>query len=289
MTSEAMLSTEQAVQRLRADPRHSQLLHDSYLDADVLGAAKRFLASAEFREVVRLAGGVENADILDLGSGRGIGAYAFAKSGARCVYALEPDGSDDIGRGAIQLIGRGLPIRILEGIGEQIPLPDHSVDLVYGRQVFHHSDDLDVMACECARVVRGGGFLLACREHVVDNERQLERFLKSHPAHALAGGEYAYSLDRYLAAFSAAGFEVRTVLGPLDSIINAFERVRSPNALSHYPATLLEGKFGVPGKLVAKIPGVQSLVWAWLRRPIPGRMYTFVAKPEPRGAPERTP
>jgi ubiquinone/menaquinone biosynthesis C-methylase UbiE len=277
-----MLSAEQAVQHLRADPRHSQLIYDSYLDENVFDAADRFLESAEFSEVMRLLGGVGDADVLDLGSGRGIGAYAFAKSGSRCVHAVEPDSSTEVGRGAIELIGRDLPIRILDGVGEQIPLPDQSVDLVYGRQVFHHAGDLEVMTRECARVTRHGGLLLACREHVVNNERQLERFLENHPVHPWTGQEYAFSLERYLAAFAAAGFEVKTVLGPWDSIINAFPAVRSPDELSRYPVTFLGEKLGTAGKLAAMLPGIKSLVWAWLRRPVPGRMYSFLGERTPR-------
>jgi SAM-dependent methyltransferase len=283
-----MLNTEEAVMRLRADPHHAQLIHDAYLGEDVHASSERFRASSEFQEVLTLLEGVEGADILDVGSGTGIAAYAFASSGARCVYALEPDSSDEIGRGAISSISDGLPIRILDGVGELISLEDESVDIVYGRQVFHHAADLVAMASECARVVRYGGLLLACREHVVDDDRQLRLFLDNHPIHALTGQEHARPLQSYLDAFQAAGFELTQVLGPWDSVINAFPAVRSTEELSRYPVTLLERRFGALGKAAASIPGVKSLVWARLRRPIPGRLYSFVGKRSPPSSAEAT-
>jgi SAM-dependent methyltransferase len=278
LTDEEMLSTEEAVLRLRADPRHAQLIHDAYLGEDVYASAERFRGSSEFREALTLLEGVEDADILDVGSGRGVAAYAFASSGARCVYALEPDSSDEIGRGAISSISGGLPIRILDGVGERIVLGDESVDIVYGRQVFHHAADLEAMASECARVVRDGGLLLACREHVVDDDRQLRSFLENHPVHALTGEEHARPLHGYMDAFQAAGFDLTQVLGPWDSVINAFPAVRSTEELSRYPVTLLEERLGALGKIAASIPGVKSVVWARLRRPTPGRLYSFVGK-----------
>lgn len=283
MTDETMLSAEQAVLRLRADPGQSQLIRDAYWDEDVLEAAGRFQASAEFQEALGLLGGVRDADILDLGSGRGISAHAFAKSGARCVYAVEPDDSGEIGRKAIQALAGELPIRILDGYGEQIPLDTASVDVVYGRQVFHHARDLELMVSECARVARDGASLLICREHVVDDQRQLEKFLEKHPIHGLTGEEHAHSLERYLSALTTAGFEPSSVLGQWDSVINAFPAVRSWEELSRYPTTLLEQKFGPPGKRLAALPGAQRLVWARLGRRLPGRMYSFLAQRIPRG------
>jgi SAM-dependent methyltransferase len=276
------LSTEQAIQRLRRDPRNAALIADAYLEEDVQQAARRFSQSAEFKEVLTILGGVAELDILDLGSGRGVAAWGFATAGAQRVYALEPDASADIGRGAIDAISDGLPIQALDGVGESLPLESSSVDIVYGRQVFHHAQDLDAMARECGRVARDGALALVCREHVVDDEVQLEQFLERHPIHALTGGEGAHSLDRYLSAFEVAEFDVKRVFGPWDTVINAFPAIRANDALSRYPATLLAQRIGWAGKLAARVPGVTQLVWARLRRPVPGRLYTFLATRRPR-------
>src|SRR5215207_1878228 len=145
-----MISVDEAVLRLRADPQMASLVRDAYLDHDVVAAGKRFLLSAEFAEVKKLLHDRwKDAVILDLGAGTGIASYAFAVSGARKVYAVEPDPSDEVGQGAISRLSQNLPIEVIGAFGEQIPLPDASVDIVYTRQVLHHILDLPTAMREC--------------------------------------------------------------------------------------------------------------------------------------------
>ncbi|HEU0253283.1 MAG TPA: class I SAM-dependent methyltransferase, partial [Pyrinomonadaceae bacterium] len=129
MIEQNKMTTAAAVSCLRKDPRNADFIRDSYLDQDVRAAAERFFQSAEFREVYQLLGSrIIGGDILDLGAGTGIASYAFARSGAKCVYALEPDDSD-LGRGAIEQFVNGTPIEILAAFGEAIPLPDQSLNV----------------------------------------------------------------------------------------------------------------------------------------------------------------
>ncbi len=273
-----MSAIDEAIRTLRNDPRYAQLIHDSYLSADVTESAERFHRSTEFAEVHGLIGRhIQGGRILDLGAGRGISSYAFGRSGAQIVYALEPDPSDEVGYGAIRRLQPGLPIQIIEALGENIPLRDGQLDVVYARQVLHHTRDLARVLGECARVLKSGGVLLVCREHVVDDEHQLADFLSNHPVHQLVGGENAYSLDQYLQAILAAGLRLQRLLGPWDSIINAFPAVRSPDALRRYPRTRLERKLGKLGAVMSFLPGVNALIWRRLNRPVPGRLYSFLA------------
>ena len=210
----SQMTTEEAVLFLRRDPAEAENLRDAYLDGDVPGAARRFAASAEFAEALALVRGVEGKSLLDVGAGTGIASWAFASAGARRVVALEPDPSDVVGQGAIRSLGRGDVIEIVGAWGEKLPFPDGEFDAVYARQVLHHARDLAALVRECARVLRPGGRLLACREHVVDDEAQLREFLASHPIHRLAGGEHAYPLERYVGAIEEAGLRLEKILGP---------------------------------------------------------------------------
>ena len=278
MIQQNKMTTAAAVSALRNDARYAGLIHDSYLDADVRAAAERFLKSAEFREVCTLLGdGIRGGAILDLGAGTGIASYAFAQSGARCVYSLEPDDSE-VGRGAINQLVNGTPIQQLDAVGEAIPLPSESVDIVYGRQVLHHTRDLAKVMQECARVLRPGGLVLFCREHVVDDEHQLAQFLNEHPIHQLAGGEHAYPLEKYSDAIVEAGLSLVKVFGPFDSIINAFPTARSREELSRLPERILAERFSQLATVICFIPGVRGLTWRRIRaHRAPGRLYSFLA------------
>lgn len=274
-----MMSTHEAVHTLRRDPAYAQIVRDTYLDADVNAAAERFAASGEFAAVMSLIGSqIPGAVIVDLGAGNGIASYAFARAGAAQVIAVEPDPSDDIGRGAAARLCAGLPVDVREGVGESLPVDDSHVDLVYARQVLHHTQDLAQVMREAHRVLKPGGVLLACREHVADDAAQLAAFLAAHPIHQLAGGEHAYRLDEYSGAITGAGFQMKRVFGMWESVINAYPAVNTPEELAAFPLTVLTQKLGVVGRVLGAVPGVQALVWQRIKRPTPGRLYTFWAQ-----------
>lgn len=271
------MNIDQAILELLADPRYSVHLYNTYVGVDLLSCAQRFAASGEFAEVVHQVGRNAQGTVLDLGAGNGIASYAFAKAGAAHVYALEPSDSDLVGRGAIAAVTDGLPVDILNGFGEQIPLADNVVDLVYARQVLHHTADLAQVLRECQRVLEPGGLFLACREHVVDNETQRQTFLANHPIHQKTGGEDAFALSVYQDAITGAGLQLRAVWEPWDSVINAFPGVLTQAGLADYPAQLLGRKLGAFGAQLGAWPLVRWLIWRWLKRPVAGRLYTFLA------------
>lgn len=271
-----LLALDDAIRTLRLDPAFEGLVRDAYLGRDVADSWRRFATSAEFHEVLGLLGGrLADATVVDLGAGIGIAAAAFSAAGARRVIAVEPDASDEVGRGAIARGGNGF--EVLDAMGEDLPLPDASVDIVYLRQVLHHAQDLDRLIAEAARVLRPLGVFLACREHVVDDDAQLRAFLSAHPINRLAGGEHGFALDRYQAAITRAGLILDRTYGPYESIINAFPIVRSAEELQALPVTRLEQKFGAPGRLLGRIPPVQRVAWRRIDRREPGRLVTFLA------------
>jgi SAM-dependent methyltransferase len=270
-------SWEEAIDILRKDPQHRELIYNAYLTSDLLGNCRRFAESAEFAEVLELIKtyGPGGRDLLDIPSGNGIATYAFALAGFN-VVAVEPDPSTSVGRGAIatSLSAEKLNARIVDAFGEELPFDSNSFDLVYVRQGLHHARDLKAMLAEYARVLRPGGLLLGCREHVVDNyESSLQDFLSAQVDHQLYGGENAFTLFDYRAAFASAGLRIVREIEPYDSPINLH-----PNT-----AQILEAKIceSVPGRILrAVLP--KSLVfrlgmWRLRRSNRPGRLYSFVA------------
>jgi SAM-dependent methyltransferase len=272
------MSTAEAIERLREDPEYADLIRDSYLGPDTREASERFERSAEFEETQAVVGGFEGLEVLDLGAGTGIASLAIANAGAARVHALDPDPSPVVGRGAIARLADER-IEILDGVGEAIPLPDRSVDVVYGRQVLHHTRDLDAVAREAFRVLRPGGIYFICREHVVADDEELARFLESHAVHRLAGGEHAFRLDQYVRAIRGSGLRLRNVWGLYDTIINAFPVVRSTEELRDHRRTMLGPTLAAMGPWAERLP-----VTAWLVRrrlapyTYPGAPHTFVAE-----------
>ncbi|MCC6483662.1 MAG: class I SAM-dependent methyltransferase [Armatimonadetes bacterium] len=261
----APLTWEEAVRRYRSEPANDKGVRDNYFDLPVLQAARRYADSEEFAEVERLLGPPDGGRVLDLGAGNGIASFALAKAGWQ-VSAIDPDGSAEVGVAAIQALAEetGLNIDTQRTQGETLPFADASFNAVHARQVLHHAADLELMLREVARVLKPGGSLLATREHVADNPRQLEQFRASHPLHGLYGGENAFSLPRYLSAIQAAGLRIEKVWGPLDSILNFY-----PGSEEQRQAALRRS-----GRLKWALIG---FVMEKRRASAAGRLYSFLA------------
>ncbi len=96
--------------------------------------------------------------VLDLGCGGGFMAEALTARGAHVIGA-------DVSLGSITIAGRhaasqGLAIRYLAASGEQLPLPDQSVDCVVCVDVLEHVRSVDRVLDEIHRVLRPGGLFL---------------------------------------------------------------------------------------------------------------------------------
>jgi SAM-dependent methyltransferase len=280
----ALLSWEEAVRWLRDQPDQQELVRACYYDDPLLDAAQRFAGSEEWAATRALLPRVPNGAALDLGAGRGISSFALARDGWT-VTALDPDPSALVGAGAIRALAAQthLPIAVVEQIGEQLPFERERFDLVYGRQVLHHAQDLARLCREVWRVLKPGGVFVATREHVISDERDLDVFRASHPLHRLYGGENAFTLAAYRAAITQAAFRKVRSLGPCDSVINYFPISQSEQERSY--RALLERMTGpsVVGLAWRAERVRRTLVWSigkalsW-RSTEPGRLFSFMAE-----------
>jgi SAM-dependent methyltransferase len=274
---------EEAVSWLMVQPEQQELVRACYFDRPAFAAAQRYRQSDEWRAVRELLP-INVGSVLDVGAGMGIASYALAADGW-CVTALEPDPSSLVGAGAIRKLAgeAGLDITVVEKWGEGLPFADSSFDVIHARQVLHHACDLGQFCKELYRVLKPGGRLIATREHVISDAAQLPKFLAKHPLHGLYGGENAFQRNEYLSCLKTAGFSIRSVMGPWDSIINftPFNRQKL--------AELFLARFGYWSgssffvRIVFSEAGFRFLrqVLALVDRR-PGRLYTFVAdKPGP--------
>jgi ubiquinone/menaquinone biosynthesis C-methylase UbiE len=156
--------------------------------------------SAEIAEAMRLVGGVRGKPVLALGEGAGAAAQALADGGAARVYVLTPGPAD--GQGATGRIDRNQPIETLNAVGEEIPLSDTCMDVVYAWRGLGDSKGLDATVREIARILRPGGVLLAGGEP--------------------DGGGAA---ERYQEALRGAGLEIVEPDGPAAALARVAARV----------------------------------------------------------------
>ena len=279
MNSTFKYSWEEAVKSLINQPDQKELVKYCYYDDPLESAAERFTQSEEWVTVTQLLKPKIPGQVLDIGAGRGISSYAFAKAGCS-VTSLEPDSSNLVGAGAIRNLFKntGLPIQIVQEWGETLPFANNTFGIVYGRAVLHHAKDLKQLCQEAARVLKPGGYFIATREHIISRKDDLQKFLDSHPLHHLYGGENAYLLEEYTGAIRSSGLQIIRSFNPLESVINYF-----PMSKSQYQSQVknsLARRFGetLASKL-AMFEQVQSLYSWYMSRKLdtPGRLYSFLA------------
>jgi SAM-dependent methyltransferase len=103
-----------------------------------------------------LLGDVRGQHVLDFGCGTGADSTLIAARGALVTSMdISPD-LLELAEQRVQLDGFGSAITTLCGSAHEIPLPDNSVDVVFGNAILHHVD-LQLAAHEIHRVLKPGG------------------------------------------------------------------------------------------------------------------------------------
>jgi 2-polyprenyl-3-methyl-5-hydroxy-6-metoxy-1,4-benzoquinol methylase len=272
---------DKAVRWALTQPHLQGLMRNTYVTYDTVGDAHRFYRSKEFEETVKILsrlgkGPDQNYWLVDVGAGNGIASYAFAKLGYQ-VVAVDSSPSEIAGiEAAKKLQGLdGVNFELKLGDITALGLPEGQIDVIYGRQFFHHTKDLDSTLAYLATLLKPGGVLCAIREHVVWSEKQRERFLANHPLHHITQSEGAYYLKEYRGAFYGAGLSVRLELDPYASVINTF-----PQDLDDIRRSISKR---IPRLLrpVIRIKEMDALLWrvaAWYIARKGGQLYSFFVK-----------
>jgi len=272
------MTWEEAVKELRSKPENKQAILDNYFDVDVETANERFAKSEEFLEILRYVP-KQAKTVLDIGAGRGMATYGFAKNGLTAT-ALEPDGSNDVGASAIRTLAKkhNLPVNVVETFGESLPFENNSFDVVYVRQVLHHANDLAQFCKEVYRVLKPNGLFIATREHVINTEADLQIFLNNHPLHSLYGGEHAFTLAFYLKCIKESGMKVTKIIHPYASVIN-FSPLTKVQMRQNFTKSLSK----LVGSFLAKILVNNNFIYKKMvdikasKDETPGRIYSFIA------------
>jgi SAM-dependent methyltransferase len=102
----------------------------------------------------RLAHRCAGRDVLEAGCGEGYGADLISGV-ARQVTALDYDVAT-----VAHVRARYPRVQVIHGNLAELPLPDHSVDVVVNFQVIEHLWDQPQFVRECARVLRPSGVLM---------------------------------------------------------------------------------------------------------------------------------
>ena len=103
-----------------------------------------------------LVGDARGLQVLDLGCGNGSNSSILAARGGRVASMdISPD-LLALAEQRVRLDGYGDAVTSVCGSAHAIPLPDESVDLVFGAAILHHLD-LALTARELHRVLKPGG------------------------------------------------------------------------------------------------------------------------------------
>jgi SAM-dependent methyltransferase len=148
-----------------------------------------------------LLGDVSGQRVVDFGCGSGANSVLLAGRGAH-VWAV--DISEDlvrIGQRRLAVNGRAGGAQFIVGSAHDLPLPDGSVDVVFGIAILHHLD-LRLVSREVRRVLKPGG--RAIFQEPVRNSAVVRFVRRLIPYHAPDISPYERPLtDRELREFAA--------------------------------------------------------------------------------------
>lgn len=110
--------------------------------------------SLEF--LYHLLGDVKGKKVMDYGCGAGENSTILARRGAKvCGIDISPE-LLELAKQRLQLHEVGEDAEFLVGSAHDLPVPDESIDIVFGNAILHHLD-LELSSKEVFRVLKKGG------------------------------------------------------------------------------------------------------------------------------------
>ncbi len=140
--------------------------------------------------------------ILDVGCGQGKSLIELSRRFApQQIIAVDAD-PDARQRAALSIAQCSVPVTFHHSNAAQLPLADHSVDMVFCHQTLHHIVAQEAALAEFYRVLKPGGVLLLAESTRKYIHSWMIRLLFRHPMHVQR------TADEYLAMIKHAGFDV---------------------------------------------------------------------------------
>ncbi|OGB27773.1 MAG: methyltransferase [Burkholderiales bacterium RIFCSPLOWO2_02_FULL_57_36] len=165
----------------------------------------QFVLEVAINDLNRLIGHPKPAGyqvMLDVGCGQGK-SFKFLKDSFNPATLIAIDADAEILEKARQQAQRdSVEVQLMVGNGDAIDLPDHSVDVVFCHQTFHHLVEQERAIAEFYRVLKPGGLLLFAESTRAYIHSWIIRLLFRHPM------EVQKSAGEYLALIRRTGFNV---------------------------------------------------------------------------------
>lgn len=161
------------------------------------------------RRLVELCAFEPGAHVLDVATGAGYNAFAFARAGVD-VIASDPTHEMLLAtrEGWTQRFEETGPPVLVEAWAEALPFADDSLDGVIAHRAPHQFADVDAWAREAARIVKPGGVFALADQSPPDGWEEWHNELERWRDHT---HEYARSPREWRAIAEGAGFTVRNV------------------------------------------------------------------------------
>lgn len=188
-------------------------------------------------------GDVKGKTILEYGCGDGVNTVLLANRGARIISLDISPELTTITKQRLRTHGINSGVDVIVGSAHDLPLPDNSIDVVFGIAILHHLD-MKLASAEVRRVLKDGG--LAIFQEPVRNSTLMKLARKLIPYRSPDVSPFERPLtDKELVDFASdcSSYKSRHFILPTTTLLNliaARVRPQSVEDFARYDAKLLK-------------------------------------------------